>query len=302
MIVTGRKICKRFHTYLRMDAYEGRVSGVYPHAVGVETPFGVVTLLDNSCTLRPFSCTLSPMKAFSALPIHDGDAVYLEKESILFPSAEFGVDVSVASDIELSLDVMVNLFIPTDMDVRMRHLLRVIETGSIEEDLSPLVLDKKINNVCQMVSPPIRKLRRALVDQDLPACAAASAEIAGCGIGGIPSSDGFFVGYLAGYAALSHALGRTSRRILSFTREMAASAAAHTSEVPAAFLLQTGEGLVDEELFQLLRCLFSDIAYANLVAHANSVAHAQETAGVDLLIGVYLSIMHYFGEIEDLAI
>lgn len=299
MIETGHKICKRFHTYLRIDSYRGRVTAVFPHAVGIETPFGVITLLDSTQPLQPFSCTLNPMKPFTALSIREGDEVLLEKESILIPTAEFGVDVSLASDIELSISVMINLFIPVDMSIRLRQLLRVIETCSIDEDLSPLVLDKRDNNVCRNVENPIAALKDALTDQDLEACMDASAKLAGFGIGQIPSSDSFFAGYLAGYAALSLALGRSNKRILAFTREMAAAAASQTTELSAALILQSGEGLVNEDVFQLLRCLFSDIAYTNLAAFAMSIAHARDSAGVDLLVGIYLSIMHYYGEIEE---
>lgn len=299
MIETGRNICKRFHTYLRIDSYRGRVTAVFPHAVSVETPFGLITLLDGSQPLRPFSCTLNPMKPFTALSIREGDEVFLEQETILIPTAEFGVDVSVASDIELSIGVMVNLFIPVDMSIRLRQLLRVIETCSIDEDLSPLVLVKRTNNVCQMVEKPIAALRDALTEQDLDACTDAASKLAGFGIGQIPSSDSFFAGYLAGYAALSLALGRSNKRILAFTREMAAAAASQTGEMSAALILQSGEGMVSEDLFQLIRCLFSDIAYTNLSAYATGIAHAHDSAGVDLLVGVYLSVMHYYGEIEE---
>lgn len=295
MVESARKICKRFHGYIRLQSYRGKVLSVFSKAVNIQTEFGIVSLLTNTDCLHPFSCVVGAIRPFTQLNIKVDDEVLIADEAIKFPSADLAIDVSTALDMDLSVDGMLNLFIPIDLGIRMRQLKRVIESFAEADDMSPLVLDTKSNPYCDLIRPRLQLLRQAIADQDLEACRDAAGSISGCGIGLTPSSDDLLSGYLAAYAALSLSLGRSRKRILEQTREMAYAAALHTTELSAAFLLQSGEGLVSEDVFQLLRCIFSDISYPTLVAYATQVATFGSTSGTDTLTGIYLAITQQYG-------
>ena len=53
-------------------------------------------------------------------------------------------------------------------------------------------------------------------------------------------------------------------------------------------LLQVGEGIVAEDVFQLLRSLFSDIPYTSLSAWGNRTAKGAN--GVNVLVGVSVAL------------
>lgn len=295
MAESARKICKRLHAYLRLGSYRGRVHSVFNNAVNLETSIGMVSVLSNAHCLHPFSLVTNSLKPFTKFGLEEGQEVVLEQERIHVESCGFSVDVSQATDIELSVDVMQTLFVPLDLNIRLRHLKRVIEACSEADDLSPLVTDARSNPYVDLIRPRLGRMHDALRNQDVDECEKAAASIAGCGIGLTPSSDDMITGYLTAYAALSMALGRTRERVLRFTRAMASGAAEHTTDLSAAFLLQSGEGLVSEDAFGLLRAIFSDVSYPTMVAYATKVASFGSTSGTDILTGIYLAISEHYG-------
>ena len=56
----------------------------------------------------------------------------------------------------------------------------------------------------------------------------------------------------------------------------------------AAALLQAGEGIVREDVFQMLRSLFSDIPYTSLSAWGNRTAKGAN--GVNILVGISIAL------------
>ncbi len=290
MIETAREICRRLHAYLRMDTYAGTVHTVYPDAVYCNTSIGMVAILTNAHCLSPFSAVVPSTKALTRYEIEEGQQVLLGNERIEIPEADFAVDLSQGTDYDLSLAAMQTVFLPVDFDIRLRHVLRAIETNAKADDLSPLVTDAKPNEYSELIKPLLKNLHESFREQDAVLCDEAASKIAGIGAGLIPSADRMLCGYMAGYAALSAAFGRSYSRVLEMTRALASSAAAHTTELSAAFLLQSGEGLVSEDLFQLLRNVLSDASYPTLVATANRIAALPLGGGADLLSGVYLSL------------
>ena len=295
MVETARKICKRLHTYIRMGRYSGKVHAVYPNCVILDTPIGLLSILTNAHCLHPFSVVINSTKRFPDSAIEEGQEALIGDERIEIPDCEFTIELSQATDMDLSVEIMQSLFLPTDLDIRMRHLLRVIETNGESYDISPLVTEAKSNEYCDAVRPLLNALHEAVRDQEPQACAQAASAIAGFGNSRIPSSDIMLCGYNAGYAALSGALGRSRQRVLSVTREIASGAASRTTEIAAALLLQSGEGLVSEDAFQLLRCIFSDASYQTMVAYANKVATAESGNGPDILTGIYLAVTKQLG-------
>ena len=135
-----------------------------------------------------------------------------------------------------------------------------------------------------------------LLPCQLTLCDTAASKIAGIGVGLIPSADRMLCGYMAGYGALSAALGRSFNRVLEMTRALAGASAAHTTELSGAFLLQSGEGLVSEDVYQLLRNVLSDAPYSVLTAAANRIAALPLGGGTDLLVGVHLALSRLYAE------
>ncbi len=273
-----------------MGNYAGTVYAVYPDAVYCDTSIGMIAILTNAHCLSPFSTVVPSTKALTRYDIAEGQQVLLGSERIEIPACEFTVDLSQSTDYDLSLSSLKAVFLPTDLDIRLRHILRVIETNAKEDDLSPLVTDAKPNAYSNVVKPLLPELHAAFREQDPETCRAAGASIAGVGVGLIPSADRLLCGYMAGYGALSAALGRSYNRVLETTRELSGAAAAHTTELSAAFLLQSGEGMVSEDLFQLLRNVLSDASYSVLTATANRIAALPLGGGADMLTGVYLAL------------
>ena len=291
-VENAKKICKRLHRYIQMQPVQGRVHSVFARTMNLQTPFGLMSVLADENCLRPFSCVVSGVKPFPKMPVAEGMDVFISDEVISIPAAKLRISVSQAVDIDLAVDAMANLFIPIDIQLRLRHLLGIIEKNAYPEDLSSLVLsDAKPNTYTELLAPRLQTLKCMLEEDDIGGCQTAAKEISGCGVGITPSSDDLLMGYMAGYAALFYTFGRTRENVLSFTRAIAQGAVQNTTDLSANFLLQSGEGLAGEDMIQLLYSLFSDIGHPTLLSNAARVA----ASGNDALVGLVLAVTHHYG-------
>lgn len=255
---------------------------------------GVISVLSNTNCLYPFSLTVNQTKAFTDGDLFEGQDVEIIDQKIVFSDSELSIDCTQATDIELCIDVMRSLFLPLDLNIRIRHLIRVIENGSSTQPLAALATDGHRDTVCESVSERLPKLYAAVYDQIPEDCRDAGAALAGFGNGTTPDSDDLIEGFLAGYSALSMALGRSTERTRLLTREIAQGASEHTTEISAALLLQAGEGLVNEDVFSLLQSIFSDVPYRIITADATRVAKSTVPSGVNLLTGIYLAVISQY--------
>lgn len=284
---TAERICKRFHSYLLSGEYTGRVSTVTGEKLDIETAFGIVTL-QNAGALLPFSCFVSGVQPFTAMEIKPGMDVMLDKKGIDIPDGDLFVDVTLAEDVDLTIECMVNLFLPVDIAIRARHIHRIVERYSANEDLSLLLIAPNDAPDLQRIQDAIADLSAAFFEQDLAHIERAAAACSGFGSGLVPASDGMLSGYMACFSCLSYALGRSRDSVLAMTRAAASGAAANTNDNGAVVLLQTGEGMVSEDVFQLLRSLFSDIPYTSLSAWGNRTAKGPN--GVNVLVGICMAL------------
>ena len=140
----------------------------------------------------------------------------------------------------------------------------------------------------QRVKESLQDLSAAFFEQDLAHITNAAGKCSGFGSGVVPASDAMLCGYISCFSCLSYALGRSRETVLNMTRAAAAGAAANTNENGAAALLQAGEGIVREDVFQLLRSLFSDIPYTSLSAWGNRTAKGAN--GVNILVGISIAL------------
>ena len=284
---TAERICKRFHSYLISGEYTGRVGAITGDKLEIETSFGVVGI-QNAGALQPFCCFVSGIQPFTAMEIRSGMDVLLDKKGIAIPDAEFSVDVTLAEDVDLTIECMVNLFLPVDISIRARYIHRIVEQYSSSEDLSLLIIAPDSLPDLQRIRESLQDLSMAFFEQDLEHIQRAAAACSGFGSGVVPASDALLCGYMACFSCLSYALGRSRDMVLNITRTVAAGGASNTNESGAISLLQAGEGIVAEDLFQLLRSLFSDIPYTSLSAWGNRTAKG--TIGVNTLVGVSMAL------------
>lgn len=290
---TALKICKRLHSYLYAGQFTGRVLNVWSNRLEVETPFGLVALVQREC-LKPFSCVVGGVKPFPAMNIRPGMQVLLGQNGFDIPDTELEVDITLAEDVDLSMDTMTNLFLPMDLHIRLRHILRAIEQGATGEDLTGLVLARKNPGALAPLQKALTELGEALEEGEYDMMEARAAACAGVGSGVIPASDVLLTGYMVAYTGLSYALGRSRELVRYITRRVAAGAAANTNDSGRAALLQGGEGLLDEDRFQLIRALFSDTPYTTLSGCAMRIASGE---GIHFLMGLCLAIdRHYLSK------
>ena len=284
---TAERICKRFHSYLLSGEYTGRIAAVTGEKLDIETAFGIVSIV-NAGALQPFSCFVSGIQPFTAMNLQPGMDVLLDRKSIDIPDGDFSVDVTLAEDVDLSIECMVNLFLPVDISIRARYIHRIVEQYSANEDLSLLIIDPESAPELQQLRASLQNLSQAFFEQDLGHIEQAAASCSGFGSGVVPASDALLCGYMACFSCLSYALGRGREMVLGITRAAAAGGASNTNESGTVALLQAGEGVVAEDLFQLLRSLFSDIPYTSLSAWGNRTA--KRSNGVNVLVGVSMAL------------
>ena len=284
---TAERICKRFHAYLQSGEHTGRVGTITGEKLDIETAFGTVSV-QNAGALQPFSCFVSGIQPFTAMTLKPGMDVLLDKKGIDIPDGDFSVDVTLAEDVDLSIECMVNLFLPVDISIRARYIHRIVEQYSANEDLSRLIISPDSTADLHQIQFALQDLSQAFFEQDIAHIERASATCSGFGSGLVPASDALLCGYMACFSCLSYALGRSRSLVLSLTRAAAAGGAANTNENGAVALLQAGEGVVAEDVFQLLRSLYSDIPYTSLSAWANRTAKGVN--GVNVLVGISLAL------------
>lgn len=284
---TAERICKRFHSYLNSGEYSGRVSMITGEKLEIETAFGIVCVL-NAGALQPFSCIVSGIQPFTAMELKTGMDVLLDRRVIAIPDADFSVDITLAEDVDLTIECMVNLFLPVDISIRARYIHRIVEQYSSNEDLSMLLIAPDTMPDLQRIRSALQDLSLAFFEQDPAHIQQAAAACSGFGSGLVPASDGLLCGYMACFSCLSYALGRSRETVIGMTRAVAAGGSANTNENGAVALLQAGEGMVPEDVFQLLRSLFSDIPYTSLSAWGNRTAKSAN--GVNVLVGISLAL------------
>lgn len=284
---TAERICKRFHTYLLSGEHTGRVGTITGEKLDIETAFGTVSV-QNAGALQPFSCFVSGIQPFTAMTLSSGMDVLLDKKGIAIPDGDFSVDVTLAEDVDLSIECMVNLFLPVDISIRARYIHRIVEQYSSNEDLSRLIISPDNAPDLKPIQSSLRELSQAFFEQDIEHIEKAAASCSGFGSGLVPASDALLCGYMACFSCLSYALGRSRSLVLNLTRAAAAGGAANTNENGAVALLQAGEGVVAEDVFQLLRSLYSDIPYTSLSAWGNRTAKGVN--GVNVLVGISMAL------------
>ena len=278
---------------------DGEVLSAFSHAVNLDTPAGLVSVLTRARCLQPMGCVVEPAGSFEQGAFAPGMRARLTGRELRIGDAEIALAGATPTDLSVrgalcpdgaAAAVEPQKHRPT---LRPAPLLTVLASGRGEDGLSALVTRCKSNVYADFLAPRLPRLFAAVAAGDAAEAGEAAARIAGCGVGLTPSSDDLLTGYMAMLHALS-AIGVLGE-IAPITHAIAARAAQKTNRISGAFLLQSGAGYVSEDVLRLLQLLCSDSDAQQIERAAARVAAFGSTSGSDMLTGIVLAIIHHDG-------
>lgn len=278
---------------------DGEVLSAFSHAVNLDTPAGLVSVLTRARCLQPMGCVVEPAGSFPPGAFAPGMRARLTGRELRIGDAEIALAGATPTDLSVrgalcpdgaAAAVEPQKHRPT---LRPAPLLTVLASGRGEDGLSALVTRCKSNVYADFLAPRLPRLFAAVAAGDAAEAGEAAARIAGCGVGLTPSSDDLLTGYMAMLHALS-AIG-VFGDVVPLTRAMAVRAAQKTNRISGAFLLQSGVGYVSEDVLRLLQLLCSDSDAQQIERAAARVAAFGSTSGSDMLTGIVLAIIHHDG-------
>lgn len=278
---------------------DGEVLSAFSHAVNLDTPAGLVSVLTRARCLQPMGCVAETADSFPQGAFAPGMRARLTGQELRIGDAEIALAGATPTDLSVrgalcpdgaAAAVEPQKHRPT---LRPAPLLTVLASGRGEDGLSALVTRCKSNVYADFLAPRLPRLFAAVAAGDAAEAGEAAARIAGCGVGLTPSSDDLLTGYMAMLHALS-AIGVLGD-VVPLTRAMAARAAQKTNRISGAFLLQSGAGYVSEDVLRLLQLLCSDSDAQQIERAAARVAAFGSTSGSDMLTGIVLAIIHHDG-------
>lgn len=278
---------------------DGEVLSAFSHAVNLDTPAGLVSVLTRARCLQPMGCVVEPAGSFEQGAFAPGMRARLTGRELRIGDAEIALAGATPTDLSVrgalcpdgaAAAVEPQKHRPT---LRPAPLLTVLASGRGEDGLSALVTRCKSNVYADFLAPRLPRLFAAVAAGDAAEAGEAAARIAGCGVGLTPSSDDLLTGYMAMLHALS-AIGVLGD-VVPLTRAIAARAAQKTNRISGAFLLQSGAGYVSEDVLRLLQLLCSDSDAQQIERAAARVAAFGSTSGSDMLTGIVLAIIHHDG-------
>lgn len=278
---------------------DGEVLSAFSHAVNLDTPAGLVSVLTRARCLQPMGCVVEPAGSFEQGAFAPGMRARLTGRELRIGDAEIALTGATPTDLSvrgaLCPDGAASAVEPQKHRPTLRPapLLTVLASGRGEDGLSALVTRCKSNVYADFLAPRLPRLFAAVAAGDAAEAGEAAARIAGCGVGLTPSSDDLLTGYMAMLHALS-AIGVLGD-VVPLTRAIAARAAQKTNRISGAFLLQSGAGYVSEDVLRLLQLLCSDSDAQQIERAAARVAAFGSTSGSDMLTGIVLAIIHHDG-------
>lgn len=278
---------------------DGEVLSAFSHAVNLDTPAGLVSVLTRARCLQPMGCVVEPAGSFEQGAFAPGMRARLTGRELRIGDAEIALAGATPTDLSvrgaLCPDGAAAAVEPQKHrpPLRPAPLLTVLASGRGEDGLSALVTRCKSNVYADFLAPRLPRLFAAVAAGDAAEAGEAAARIAGCGVGLTPSSDDLLTGYMAMLHALS-AIGVLGD-VVPLTRAMAVRAAQKTNRISGAFLLQSGAGYVSEDVLRLLQLLCSDSDAQQIERAAARVAAFGSTSGSDMLTGIVLAIIHHDG-------
>lgn len=290
----ARTICSRLLRLLRGGALEGTVLSAFDHAVNVDTPAGLVSLLTGGRSLQPYAVVTGAAR-FAPFGFAPGASARLTERTLAVGGAAVALDGAQETDLSIARALGrashggAEKERPPSLDPA--PLLSALAPGG--DGLAALVTREEANVYAAFLRPRLPQLFAAVAAGEAAQAGEAAAAIAGCGVGLTPSSDDLLTGYMAMLHALS-AIGVLGD-VVPMTRAIASRAAQRTNRISGAFLLHSGEGYVSEDVLRLLALLCSGADGQRVRDAAARVAAFGSTSGSDILTGIVLAIIHHDG-------
>lgn len=289
------ELCSHLRQTLDKGFLSGRVLSVFDHAVNLQTPAGLVSLLTADRALYPDSIRLLEHGPFSACGLRPGIQVEFADNHCFFPQISLIIDLQDVPTKDLSIFHVPGLIVPDGLDKRLAYIIEATAQRGTAEGLAPLLFsvgrrpdqDRFPSNCyTSFLWPRFETLFTAVRSGDLDEAAAAVARTAGCGPGLTPSSDDFLTGFIAALLTRAAADNRI-QPVLTLTRRMADAARPKTNAISGGFLAQSAQGFFSEDVLAVMTALFSESDPQALLDAACEVACFGETSGTDILTGIY---------------
>lgn len=298
-MITATAVCRRLLALSAEEPRTGSVHSVFDHAVNLslEGRFGLIGLIAEQKALTPFAVSVRTACPFPEAGVRAGMATEVESGRIRIPAAGLELDLFEADPVDLCVDSIEIRALAGQSGAAQAVLGNVLGAADAEASLAPLATDAGGNVYTRFLAPRLADLTSAVTACDAKAAARAAERFAGCGAGLTPSSDDLLTGYLSTLHLLARARDRAS--LAAVLREAACAAAKKTNRISATFLLQSGEGLVNQSIYELLSFIFQGAGEETIQAAAGRALAIGSTSGADMLTGIALALRHHDGGNEQ---
>jgi len=214
--------------------------------------------------------------------------VSISRTEIRVIEAGFSVDLNGA--VVQNLDVFEGVSSNASAQSCLPALKTLLLTHGSHDGMLSLALNGADNPFSAMIRPRMAALHAAFLASDPDAAALASAAIAGCGIGLTPSSDDMLLGYVCVYYPLARTKGLKRKEALAMGRSACYAASEKTNDISGAFLIRCGDGLLSQNILDLLNVIFSGASAEQLQAPVSRLLSIGSSSGSDILCGIVLSL------------
>ena len=282
-------VCKRLLELSLLRPRTGAVHSVFDHAVNLEFGMaGLIGLIAEGKALTPYAVSVRTDVPFAQTGVRAGMAAQLLEGKLLLPEAGISLDLSRATQMELSVDSIALCYDSEAKTTLARMILDALNRADAGESMAALVTGGEGNAFTRFLAPRLARLTDAVALGAWEEAAAAAANCAGCGMGLTPSSDDL----LCGYISTLHLLYRNSKvaNASSQLSALAQAAAGKTNRISGTFLLQSGMALVNSALYELYRAIYTSL---DRLAADRAIARVLEigsTSGADMLTGIVLAL------------
>ena len=122
-LLRAAELCSHLRQTLDKGFLSGRVLSVFDHAVNLQTPAGLVSLLTANRALYPDSNRLLEHGPFSACGLRPGIRVELDAKCCFFPKIDLTIDLQDALVKDLSIFHVPGLIVPDGLYKRLSHIV-----------------------------------------------------------------------------------------------------------------------------------------------------------------------------------
>ncbi|MCE5188961.1 MAG: DUF2877 domain-containing protein [Eubacteriales bacterium] len=292
MIATA--VCRRLLVFFKEAPRSGTVHSVFDHAVNLEFEEreGLAGLIAKPKAFTPYAVSVRTEIPFSQAGVRAGMAAVAADGRIIISQAGLEIDCLDASSVDLSLD-SISISPAAQRSAQAEILDWVLAEADAGESLAPLATGAGETVYTRFLAPRFSALEKAVWAEDEKASTEAAERFAGCGPGLTPSSDDLLCGFLA----VMRLLAREQKRenLPNLIARTAIAAAKKTNRISATFLLQCGEGLVNEPVLDLLTQIFQNSEPDRIRHAAKRVLEIGSTSGADMLTGIALALRQRMG-------